>query len=326
MRLVGFAGNEPLKRALAGTERPPHAVIVSGPKGSGRHTLAVLLAQALVCNGGGETPCGQCANCRRVREGIHPDVMGLTAFVSAEEAEKEVKVGTIRDIRADAQVRPNQAGRKVYLIDQPINLPAQNAMLKLLEEGPSYAAFLIITENSASLLETVRSRCAVLHTSPVTPAQALEYLKKRWPEKDPKDLSEAVQSCQGLIGRAVDILEGEKREDGSGALAASWAEAILRRSEVELMRCAAAVQTKKLSRETVEGLYGALGKCFRDGLVEPASSSLAQRLSQALTGAQLLGLYELTREAREQCSFNVAPGHSAGWLAVKIYETISSPL
>lgn len=327
MELRNFAGNEPLKRTLAGMERPPHAIIISGQKGSGRHTLAQLLAQALICEGTGPIPCGQCPSCRKVREGVHPDVMGLSAFVPPEELEKDVRVDTIRAIRADAQIRPNQAPRKVYLIDQPINLPAQNAMLKLLEEGPAYAAFLMITENSAALLETVRSRCALYHTSPVTREQALDYLARRFPERDQEPLSQAADGCQGLIGRAIDLLEGEREEDGTEALTTSWIAALLQRSEWKLMECAAAVQTQKLNRESAQRLYTALGQRFRDGLVAAAGGQAehpaqAQQLARSFTTRQLLQFHDLAEEAREQCGFYVAPGHSAGWLAVKLQESI----
>jgi DNA polymerase-3 subunit delta' len=323
MELTGFIGNEPLKRSLAGMERPPHAVIISGAKGSGRHTLAKLLAQALVCSGEGQTPCGACPNCRRVREGIHPDVMDLSAFVPAEELEKDVRVNTIRDIRTDAQIRPNQAGRKVYLLDQNINLAAQNAMLKLLEEGPSYAAFLILTENSDALLETVRSRCALLHTSPVTPAQTMEYLSRRYPEREQNAVSQAAHACQGILGRGIELLEGEEKESDIEALNASWLNAILHRSEWELMQCAAAVQTKKLSRDSAVSLYLALGRSFRNALVEPNSSPQTQQMAQTLPAETLLQLYDLSQQAREQCKCNVAPAHSAGWLAVKLYAQLS---
>lgn len=323
MELTGFAGNEPLKRALAGTSRPAHAIIISGPKGSGRHTLAKLLAQALVCTGKNAVPCGSCPDCRKAAEGIHPDVMGLSAFVSESDLEKDVRVATIRDIRTDAQIRPNQAQRKVYMIDRPINLPAQNAMLKLLEEGPAYAAFLLVTENSESLLETVRSRCSVLHTGPVTRTQAMEYLRGRYPEKDSGELAAAAEGCEGLIGLAVERLESGSEPDESAGLADQWLEGILRRSEIDLMRCAANVQTGKLSRDGTERLYAALGQRFRQGLLRASGSEndggeTIRQLAGSFSLGQLLRMYELTEQAREMCAANVAPAHSTGWLAVRL--------
>lgn len=320
MNLSKLIGNEPLKRSLAGQPHPPHAVILSGSKGSGRHTLAMLLKQAYLCTGE-NAPCGVCPNCRKVKEGIHPDVMGLSAFLPESELEKDVKVSTVRDIRADAQIRPNQSQRKVYLIDQPMNLNAQNAMLKLLEEGPPYAAFLLLTENSASLLETVRSRCAHFQLAPVSTSEAMVWLGQKYPQRSRDELYQAAQSCGGLLGKAVELLESAEKEEDSAPLVTNWLNALLSRSELALMECAAAVQTQRVSRDTAQRLYAGLGQQLRDALVctagMPAESGTAAQLAQNFTADQLLALRSLSEEAREMCGFNVAPAHSAGWLAVK---------
>ena len=321
MRLPGLIGNESLKRSLAAMERPPHAVIISGPKGSGRHTLARLLAQAHVCTGR-EIPCGVCPDCRRAAEGIHPDVMDLRTFVPESDLNKDVKVSTIRDIRSDAQIAPNQAGRKVYLIDQPINLPAQNAMLKLLEEGPPYAAFVMITENSASLLETVRSRCAQLRTGPVTQAQAVNFLRERFPQQDQNALSQAAEVAQGILGRGIELLEAGTQNDDTAPYTERWLNALLRRSELALMECVAEVQTKKISRETAEQLWLTLGQAFRQALLvcagAEADSEQARMLAQTFSRSQLLEFYDLIQQVRDMGTYNVPPAHSAGWLAVRL--------
>lgn len=318
MRLSELVGNEALKRSLAGRKRPPHAVIISGPRGSGRHTLAHLLAQAHVCTGD-EPPCGVCQSCRLVQRGIHPDVQGLERFVSEAELEKDVKVGTVRDIRADAQVVPNQAERKVYLIDRPMNPNAQNAMLKLLEEGPPYAVFLLLTENSESLLETVRSRCVLLRTAPVSPAQAVEWLRKRFSDREEAALRAAAEASEGLLGAAVEALE---RAQSDSAQARDWLRALCRGSELELMECAAAVQTKKPSREETQALWQSLGQGVRRALLiqegleqgSPEQQELARRLDRG----RLLACWDVLEQARSMGAFNVAPAHSAGWLAVKL--------
>lgn len=332
MELRGFAGNEPLKRTLAAMDRPPHAIIISGVKGSGRHTLAGLLEQALVCSGDGTAPCGRCPDCRRAKEGIHPDVIGLSAFVSEAELDKDVKVSAIRDLRADAQIRPNQAARKVYLIDRPMNLNAQNAMLKLLEEGPAYAAFILITENAASLLETVRSRCAQFHTAPVDRAQAVKWLTEHYPEQPRSTVFQAAEAAQGVIGRAVEILEGEEKESDTAPYRRSWVQALLDRSELELMKCAVALQTKKLTREQgerfyqglEESLYQAVLWSVRGGKPGTEQEQQAAALSATFPRQKLLELHRLTVEAREMGKSNVSVAQSAGWLAVRLYTEIGT--
>lgn len=333
MELRGFIGNEPLKRTLTAMERPPHAIIIGGPRGSGRHTLAGLLEQALVCSGSDGVPCGRCSNCRRVQEGIHPDVIGLNAFVSEAELDKDVKVSTIRDLRADAQIRPNQAERKVYVIDRPINLNAQNAMLKLLEEGPSYAAFILITENTASLLETVRSRCAQFHTAPVTRAQAVEWLTEHYPEQPQNAVFQAAEAAEGFLGRAVEILEGEAKENDTAPYRLAWVKALVERSELELMKCAVTLQTKKLTREQgdrfyqglEESLYQAVMWSVQGGTPGTEQERQAAALSSTFPRQKLLELHRLTVEAREMGKFNVSVAQSAGWLAVRWYAEAEAP-
>lgn len=163
MPLTSLAGNYALKERLLPRLRTGdlgHAFIVAGPAGSGRHTLAAILARAMVCTGTGTKPCGSCPACKKALGGIHPDILTVAPL----EEGKAITVDQVRQMRADAYIRPNEAPRKVYLLEQADRLrgEAQNAMLKLLEEGPAYAAFLLLAENQGSLLTTVRSRCETL--------------------------------------------------------------------------------------------------------------------------------------------------------------------
>src|SRR5699024_570337 len=151
MDLSLLAGNAPLKRQLSlETARRglSHAYIISGPAGSGKRTLAGLLSAALVCTGGGEVPCMACSGCKKALGHIHPDV------IHAGGEGDELNVARIRALRSDAYIKPNEAPRKVYILEGAQNMkdPSQNALLKLLEEGPAYAAFLLLTDNAAALL------------------------------------------------------------------------------------------------------------------------------------------------------------------------------
>lgn len=181
MNVKELQGNAPLKEQLSAMAEPPHQCILSGPEGSGRHTLAQILAQALVCQEpqAVRRPCGQCTSCQKVAQGIHPDVIPIQRFLPPES--KEIKVDAARQLRQDAYVRPNEGRCKVYILDLPLNANAQNALLKLLEDGPAYTAFLILTDQPASLLETVRSRCVHFRlTPPHEEAQAETSLGEAW--------------------------------------------------------------------------------------------------------------------------------------------------
>ena len=140
-----------------------HAYLITGGSGDSRAELARRLTAAYLC-GGDRPPCGQCRDCRKAAAGTHPDV-SLTAPAPDR---REIAVDQIRALRADAYVRPNQGARKVYVIHpaDAMTPSAQNALLKVLEEGPAYAAFLLLAGEPGRLLDTVRSRCEPLSLPP----------------------------------------------------------------------------------------------------------------------------------------------------------------
>lgn len=141
-------------------QRLPHALILTGTQRD--DALAPLLAGYLCEKEGARRPCGLCAHCRKVQEGIHPDVI----FPDARE---EMKVDDVRALRGDAYIRPNEGQCKIYVIRmaEKLNASAQNALLKLLEEGPPYLVILLLLPNPEALLPTLRSRCACLSLSAV---------------------------------------------------------------------------------------------------------------------------------------------------------------
>ena len=159
MELSQLAGNRRIKDQLSLREEGrglSHAYIICGPVGSGRHTLARLVSQAMLCEApASHRPCGSCGPCKKVLRGIHPDVM----TVSGPGEGKPITVDQVRALRTDAYIRPNEGKRKVYWLEQAdqMNPSAQNAMLKLLEEGPVYVSFLLIAGNAGGLLQTIRS-------------------------------------------------------------------------------------------------------------------------------------------------------------------------
>ena len=142
-----------------------HAYILLSPSAGEREQTAQRLAAAALCSAAGEVPCGLCRDCRKVREGIHPDLIRLTRAVDDKgRKRREITIDQIRAVVSDSVVLPNEASRKVYLIEDAdtMNIPAQNAALKLLEEPPRGVIFLLCAANAQTLLETVRSRCAEL--------------------------------------------------------------------------------------------------------------------------------------------------------------------
>ena len=158
--LQQFAGNERTLSAvqtMLQADRVPQTVMLEGPAGSGRKTLARLMAAGLLCEG--ETrPCGKCAVCRLVQTG-HPDVMEI----APEKDKTAVSVDQIRRVRADAFVRPNQGRCKVYILCGAVRPEAQNAFLKLLEEPPKGVYFILLCQSAKGLLPTIISRCSMIN-------------------------------------------------------------------------------------------------------------------------------------------------------------------
>lgn len=148
-------------RELARRGQLGHAFLLLGTDGKALNETALLGAQALLCAASDEEkPCGRCVHCKKLKKGIHPD---LTTLERAKD-KREISVEQVRILRQEAYVLPNEASRRVFLIPEAdtMNAAAQNALLKVLEEPPPYAAFLLMGKNPGSFLQTVRSRCVEL--------------------------------------------------------------------------------------------------------------------------------------------------------------------
>lgn len=153
-------------KGLARRDELSHAWLLLGADPAGRESLAQYLAGALLCAApAADRPCGVCPHCVKLKKGIHPDLVRYARLPD----KRDLTVDQIRALRQEAYVLPNEAARKVYLVEDAdsMNASAQNAFLKLLEEPPAYAAFLLLGVNPGSFLPTVRSRCVELRTSPV---------------------------------------------------------------------------------------------------------------------------------------------------------------
>lgn len=322
MELRGLVGNESIHKALSGGLPRSHAWILSGAPGSGRHTLAREMAAAFVCSAPSGQPCGHCAHCRKVQAGIHPDVSPIARFMREEDREKarDVRVDAVRTLRSDAFVRPNEAARKVYLLDKSLSVQDQNALLKLLEEGPEYAVFLILVENPASLLDTVRSRCTELAMSPVPENGAYRYLRARFREKPEDEVRRAAADCGGVLGRAVAALEAEVTEDTVAPWLERWETALLAGQEYPLMEVSVRMQLG-FDREALAEFYRRLTARLHAALCASYTGTETPPLAR-LSRKRLLALEALAEEGRQSCAFYIATGQSLGWFAARCWELL----
>jgi len=202
MSFERLLGNERLKENLTQSlkkGRISHFYLISGPKGSGKHTLAKLLSAAILCHS--HEPCLSCSVCRKVMENTHPDV------ITVEDPEhKTVAVKLVRQFREDVFIRPNESEYKIYLLPQELGIEGQNALLKILEEPPSYGVFILLTDNPEKLLPTIRSRCTELKLTALPKQVLAGALQKEFPQAEEASVSAAMLRSGGFLGQARAIL------------------------------------------------------------------------------------------------------------------------
>jgi DNA polymerase-3 subunit delta' len=237
MPFSDFHGNNELVRnirEMLARDHFPHAVILSGPQGSGKFTLAQMVAKAMNCLQQPQTDglpdfCGVCTNCVRIAEAdalddrfaeavearenlrdadkretrilvqTHPDV----TIIPPDPPQMLVKVDQVRHIIREIYYRPSEGRHRVYIFSEADFMKeAANSLLKILEEPPDFATIFLLTDNPSALLPTIRSRCMHLRLSPLAPAAVEEYLASKRPELKPKERALVARLSAGGLGRA----------------------------------------------------------------------------------------------------------------------------
>lgn len=237
MPFADFHGNAQVVRTvreMLARDHFPHAVILSGPQGSGKFTLAQMVSKAVNClqspkKDGLPDFCGVCANCTRIaqadaleerfveavetRENLrdadkretriliqtHPDV----TIIPPDPPQMLVKVDQVRHIIREIYYRPAEGRHRVYIFSEADFMKeAANSLLKILEEPPDFATIFLLTDNPSALLPTIRSRCMHLRLSPL-PLETIEkYLAEARPELKTGERALVARFCGGGLGRA----------------------------------------------------------------------------------------------------------------------------
>ncbi len=275
------------------TERAAHAYIFDGEKGMGKKTLAAAFAKALQC----EKPvgeredsdaCGICHSCIMADSGSHPDIINVTHEKPGSIGVEEIRTQVVNDVL----IKPYSSKRKVYIIPEAhlMTAEAQNALLKTLEEPPSYITIILLADNREILLNTLLSRAVCLPMRAVKAADISGYLER---EKglSPTETGIAVSFARGNLGKAVLLSESE-------GFTELWEEVrallihIREMTDVEISRSASAAGGKKEQRDDYLGL---LMLWFRDVLYIKSGGSSE--------GVVFSGELRETEEAAEHYSF-----------------------
>ena len=237
MPFSDFHGNSELVhrlREMIGRDHLSHAVVLAGSRGSGKYTLALMLAQTLNCLNPAETDglpdfCGVCANCTRISQATDLDARFAEAVEAREnlrEADKKetrilvqthpdvlvippdppqmmIKVDQVRRVIETIYYRPAEGREKVYIFtDSAFMKEAANSLLKMLEEPPEFATIFLLTENPGELLPTIRSRSMTFMLAALSGEEIERDLVKHHPDWKPAQRALVARLCDGAVGRA----------------------------------------------------------------------------------------------------------------------------
>ena len=287
--------------------RTSHFYLISGPQGSGKHTLAKLLAAAILCRGK-DKPCLSCNSCRKLMDGNHPD------FITVEDPEhKNVAVKIVRQFREDVFIRPNESDYKIYLFHQDMGVEGQNALLKILEEPPAYGVFLLLSDNPEKLLPTVRSRCVELSLQPLAPEILTPALKKEFPQASSEDIAAAIKRSGGFLGQAMELLRS-----GEDILPQTklFLECYGARDSVGLVQLL--VPMEKWKRDQLISVLNQWLSLVEEALALRTSGSaagtLARELGSRRSAKELMDTVLTLQTAIQKAQGNVSPAAICGWL------------
>jgi DNA polymerase-3 subunit delta' len=323
-----------LSRAVARDTLPP-SLLLAGPAGVGKRTAALALAQAVNClepiAGGGfeRDACGACQACRRIQRGVHPDVIVIEPVETG-----KIRIDQVREVIDRAGYRPFEGRRRVVVVDEADALvePAQNALLKTLEEPPPASIFVLVSSLPDALLSTVRSRCPRLRLGELPASEVAEALIRDHGYAEAEARAAAAEAG-GSIGRALAAASAdlaEAREIARRVLEqAVRVTDPARRLELTRVLAPAVKGTPAQERHQLSANLRALASLLRDvGLLaaEADQSGLAnadlapqlQALARSLDGERSLRAYAAVDHALTALERNASPKIVADWLALNL--------
>jgi len=295
----GFLGNEStvdiLGRMLIGGKLP-HAIMLAGDEGLGKHTLGMALCRSILCDNGA-IACGECKSCTLMKAGSHPDFSVLSP-----DGKGLIKVDDIRELRKKAYEKPDRGNKKVYLIENShlMNREAQNAFLKVLEEPPEYVVFLLLATSSAAFLDTIISRCTIFNLTTPSPPEAEQFLREKFPDRNPEEIEDALSECDCNIGRTILHLQDEDTSE-------IYHTATTLMSLIGSRRAYDILKTLHKYQRDPGGLRALISTLSSRASLELRNLALGKKVAHNLSRKDLVNIIESLSEASEYLRQNVPP-------------------
>lgn len=263
--LDSIVGHESVVEYLKSTvrlERVSHAYIISGEKGSGKKSIAAAFAKTLQCECENvpERPCGICHSCVQAESGNNPDIVWIKRGDTASIGVDDVRAQLVNDL----QIKPYSSRYKIYIVDEAekLTVQAQNAMLKSIEEPPSYGVILLLTTNASQFLPTILSRCVCLDLKPISTRKIEKYLMENYKIVDYQAKFAAAFS-QGRLGRAVSIATADDFTEFKDEVVH-----VLRYiDEMDITELMAAIKEASKYKQTIDDYIDMMMLWFRDVLM-----------------------------------------------------------
>lgn len=297
MAFKDIPGNARIKKILRlalERNRLPNSLLFCGPEGVGKKAMALTLAKALNCQNMTTDSCDECASCRAIDKGVHPDVIVLAAEA------KDLKIEQVRFLREAAVLRPLAGRKRVFVLEdaETMNQPSANALLKVLEEPPAHAHIILVTASPFLLLPTIRSRCQTLAFSPIGRDEIEEILAEEGFAREQARILALL--VDGNLERALETSWDEVQALKEEAWALFEGLATGERASLFLERFASVTRTNQEDLRRVLEVFSSFARDVlllrlggdRTLLLNPDYEERLRRLVEAWAPRPLVGLLE----------------------------------
>jgi|SRR5579871_15130 len=292
-------------RAALAAGRPHHAYLFDGPDGVGKRTAAIALAQAMACEARPGDGCGECDPCRKIADGLHPDLIVFEVLPEKGQTER------VRELLPRLAFAPHEARARIVVIEpaDELNLAAANALLKTLEEPPPRTHFVLVTARASSLLPTIRSRCLQVRFAALDDETVERELLRQGVEASAA--TAAAGLAGGSLGRALSLTSSDEIAQRRQRVARLLQAARLGDAQSALDAAAEVAGDRDEAEATLDLLWLTyrdavlVASGLADGRVAEARRAAANALGRA-PSSLLTGLHAV-EEAREAVRGYVSP-------------------